>query len=134
MRCCLLPGHGRSVSSSSGEDGGGIDPSVLPPRGDVVAEFASAGRADDCRCCRAAGGGVPCRSCRQGTRTRGSQSGALSQAEEAAEDCPSGTQRESIVNTQRPLPGAPTSGVSDLRDPQPDRLVNFVSRAPIQMS
>jgi hypothetical protein len=57
MRCCLLPGHGRSVSSSSDEEDGGVDPSVLPPRGDVVAEFASAGRANDRRCCRAAGGG-----------------------------------------------------------------------------
>jgi hypothetical protein len=42
-------------------------------------------------------------------------------------------QRESIINTQRPLPGAPTVGVSDPGDPQPDRLVNFVSRAPVQM-
>jgi hypothetical protein len=32
-----------------------------------------------------------------------------------------------------PLPGAPTVGVSDLGDPQPDRLVNFVPRAPVQM-
>jgi hypothetical protein len=42
-------------------------------------------------------------------------------------------QRESIVNTQRPLPGAPTVGVSDPGDPQPNRLVNFVPRAPVQM-
>jgi hypothetical protein len=67
-RCCLLPGHGCSVSSSSGEEGGGANPGVpLPPRGDVVVEFASARRADDRRCCRAAGGGVPCCSCRLGT-------------------------------------------------------------------
>ena len=33
----------------------------LLPRGDAVVEFASAGRANDRRCCRA-GGGVPCRS------------------------------------------------------------------------
>jgi hypothetical protein len=32
-----------------------------------------------------------------------------------------------------PLPGAPPVGVSDLGDPQPDRLVNFVPRAPVQM-
>jgi hypothetical protein len=32
-----------------------------------------------------------------------------------------------------PLPGAPTVGVLDPRDPQPDRLVNFVPRAPVQM-
>jgi hypothetical protein len=33
MRCCLLPGHGCSVSPSSGEEGGGADPGVpLPPR------------------------------------------------------------------------------------------------------
>jgi hypothetical protein len=36
--------------------------------GEDVVEFAAAGRADDRRCrCRAAGEGVPCRSCRQGT-------------------------------------------------------------------
>jgi hypothetical protein len=46
----------------------GANPGVpLPPRGDVVVEFASAGRTDDRRCCRAVGGGVPCRSCRRGT-------------------------------------------------------------------
>jgi hypothetical protein len=39
----------------------------LLPRGDVVIEFAPAERADDRRCCRAVGGGVPCRSCRRGT-------------------------------------------------------------------
>jgi hypothetical protein len=32
-----------------------------------------------------------------------------------------------------PLPGAPIVGVSDPSDPQPDRLMNFVSRAPVQM-
>jgi hypothetical protein len=32
-----------------------------------------------------------------------------------------------------PLPGAPIVGVSDPGDPQPDRLVNFVPRAPVQM-
>jgi hypothetical protein len=32
-----------------------------------------------------------------------------------------------------PLPGAPTVGVSDPGVPQPDRLVNFVPRAPVQM-
>jgi hypothetical protein len=61
----LLPGHGCPVSSSSGEEGGGANPGVpLLPRGKVVVEFAAAGRADDRRCCRAARGGVPCRSCR----------------------------------------------------------------------
>jgi hypothetical protein len=36
--------------------------------GEDVVEFAAAGRADGCRCrCRAAGEGVPCRSCRRGT-------------------------------------------------------------------
>jgi hypothetical protein len=55
-RCRLLPGHGCPVSSSSDEEGGGTNPGVpLPPRGEVVVEFASAGRADDRRCCRAAG-------------------------------------------------------------------------------
>jgi hypothetical protein len=34
--------------------------------GEAVVEFAAAGRAD-CHCCRAARGGVPCRSCRRGT-------------------------------------------------------------------
>jgi hypothetical protein len=64
-RCRLLHGHGCPVSSSSGEEGGGANPSVpLLPRGEVVIEFAAAGRADDRCCCRAAGGGVPCRSCR----------------------------------------------------------------------
>jgi hypothetical protein len=64
----LLPGHGCSVFSSSGEEGGGANPDVpLLPRGDVVVEFASAGRADNCRCCRATRGGVPCRSCHCGT-------------------------------------------------------------------
>jgi hypothetical protein len=39
-----LPGHGCSVSSSSGEEGGGANPGVpLPPWGDAVVEFASAG-------------------------------------------------------------------------------------------
>jgi hypothetical protein len=63
--------------------------------GEDVVEFAAAERADDRRgCCRAAGGGVPCRSCRRGTRTRDSQSGAPSRAEEVAEGSPSGTQWE----------------------------------------
>jgi hypothetical protein len=45
-----------------------VNPDVpLLPRGDAVVEFASAERADDHRCCRVAGGGVPCRSCRRGT-------------------------------------------------------------------
>jgi hypothetical protein len=67
-RCRLLPGHGCPVSPSSGEEGGGANPSVpLSPWGEVVVEFAVAGRADDRRCCRAARGGVPCRSCRRGT-------------------------------------------------------------------
>jgi hypothetical protein len=35
--------------------------------GEVVVEFTAAGRAYDRRCCRAAGGGVPCHSCRRGT-------------------------------------------------------------------
>jgi hypothetical protein len=36
--------------------------------GEEVVEFAVAGRADGCRCCcRAAGGGAPCRSRRRGT-------------------------------------------------------------------
>jgi hypothetical protein len=53
---------------SSGEEGGGANPSVpLLPRGEVIIEFAVAGRADDRRCCRATRGGVPCRSCRHGT-------------------------------------------------------------------
>ena len=39
-----------------------------------------------------------------------------------------------VLSTRsEPLPGAPTVGVSDPGDPQPDRLVNFVSRAPVQM-
>jgi hypothetical protein len=51
-----LPGHGCSVFSFSGEEGGGANPDVpLLTRGDVVIEFASAGRANDRRCCRAAG-------------------------------------------------------------------------------
>jgi hypothetical protein len=43
-RCCPLPSHVCPVSVSSGEEGGGVDPSVLPPRGDpvVVVEFVSA--------------------------------------------------------------------------------------------
>jgi hypothetical protein len=65
--------------------------------GEDVVEFAAAGRADDRRgCCRAAGGGVPCRSCRRGTLTRDSRSGAPSRAEEVAEDYPFGTQREVV--------------------------------------
>jgi hypothetical protein len=73
MRCHLLHGHGCPVSSSSGEEGGGEDPSVpLLPRGEVVVEFAAGGRADDHCCCRAARGVAACRSCRRGTRTRDS--------------------------------------------------------------
>jgi hypothetical protein len=67
-RCRLLPGHGCFVFSSSSEEGGGANPDVpLLPRGHAVVEFASAGRANDRCCCRAARGGVPCRSCRRGT-------------------------------------------------------------------
>jgi hypothetical protein len=67
-KCRLVPGHGCSVFSSSGEEGGRANPDVpLLPRGDAVVEFAAAGRADDRRCCRAARGGVPCCSCRRGT-------------------------------------------------------------------
>jgi hypothetical protein len=67
-RCRLLPGHGCPVSSSCGEEGGGANPdAALPPREEDVVEFAAAGRADDRRCCRAAKGGVPCRSCRRRT-------------------------------------------------------------------
>jgi hypothetical protein len=57
MKCRLVPGHGCSVFSSSSEEGGGANPDVpLLPWGDVVIEFATAGRADDRRCCRAARG------------------------------------------------------------------------------
>jgi hypothetical protein len=68
-RCCLLLGHGCPSSSSYGEEGDGTNPdAALLPRGEDVAEFTAAGRADGYRCrCRAAGEGVPCRSCRQGT-------------------------------------------------------------------
>jgi hypothetical protein len=38
-----------------------------------------------------------------------------------------------LFTRSEPLPGAPTVGVSDPGDPQPDRLVNFVPRAPAQM-
>jgi hypothetical protein len=39
-----------------------------------------------------------------------------------------------VLSTRsEPLPGAPTVGVSDPGDPQPDRLVNLVPRAPVQM-
>jgi hypothetical protein len=38
-----------------------------------------------------------------------------------------------LSTCSEPLPGAPTVGVSDPGDPQPDRLVNLVPRAPIQM-
>jgi hypothetical protein len=63
-----MPGHSCPVSSSSGEECGGTNPGVpLPPRGEVIVEFTSAGRADDRRCCHAARGGVPCRSRRRGT-------------------------------------------------------------------
>jgi hypothetical protein len=68
MRCRLLHGHGCPVSSSSGEECGGANPGVpLLPRWEVVVELVAAGRADCRCCCRAAGGGVPCRSCRQVT-------------------------------------------------------------------
>jgi hypothetical protein len=88
--------HGCPVSSSCGEEGGGANPDApLLPRGDVVVEFAAAGRADDRRGCRAVRGGVPCRSCRRKTRTQDSRSGAPSRAEEVVEDFSSGTQRES---------------------------------------
>jgi hypothetical protein len=68
-RCRLLPGHGCPASSSCSEEGGGTNPdAALPPRGEDVVEFAAAWRADGRRCrCRAAGEGVPCRSCRRGT-------------------------------------------------------------------
>jgi hypothetical protein len=47
------------VSASSSEEGGGANLGVpLPPRGDVVVEFAFAGQADSRRYCRAAEGGV----------------------------------------------------------------------------
>jgi hypothetical protein len=59
LPCLLLLWRGRRrdkpgcCSSAMGED---------------VVEFTAAGRADDRRCCcRAAGEGVPCRSCRRGT-------------------------------------------------------------------
>jgi hypothetical protein len=55
-------------SPSSGEEGGVANPGIpLLPRWEAVVEFAAAGRAVDHRCCRTTGGGVPCRSCRQGT-------------------------------------------------------------------
>jgi hypothetical protein len=38
-----------------------------------------------------------------------------------------------IVNTQQPLPGAPTVGVLDPGDPQPDRPVNLSLCVPAQM-
>jgi hypothetical protein len=39
-----------------------------------------------------------------------------------------------VLSTRsEPLPGAPTVGVLDSGDPQPDRLVNFVLRAPVQI-
>jgi hypothetical protein len=38
-----------------------------------------------------------------------------------------------LLTRSEPLPGAPTVGVLDPRDPQPNRLVNFVSRVPAQM-
>jgi hypothetical protein len=68
-RCCLLPGHDCPVSSSCGEEGGRTNlDAALPPRGEDVVEFATVGRADGRHCrCRAAEGGVPCRSCRRGT-------------------------------------------------------------------
>jgi hypothetical protein len=48
--------------------GGGANPDVPPlPRGDAVVEFASTGRADDHRCCRATKGEVSCHSCRRRT-------------------------------------------------------------------
>jgi hypothetical protein len=41
---------------------------ALPPRGEDIVEFAAAWQADGRCCrCRAAGEGVPCRSCRRGT-------------------------------------------------------------------
>jgi hypothetical protein len=98
MRCRLLPGHGCPASSSCGEEDGGTSlDAALPPRGEDVVEFAAAGQADGRRgCCRTSGEGVPCRSCRRGTRTRDSRSGAPSRAEEVAGDYPSGTQREVV--------------------------------------
>jgi hypothetical protein len=63
------PGHGFPASSSGGEEGGGTNPdAALPPRGEDVAKSAATGQADGRRCrYRAAGEGVPCRSCRRGT-------------------------------------------------------------------
>jgi hypothetical protein len=68
-RCRLLPSHGCPASSSCGEEGDGTNPdAALPPRGEDVVESAAVGRADSRRCrCRAAGEGVPCRSCCRGT-------------------------------------------------------------------
>jgi hypothetical protein len=38
-----------------------------------------------------------------------------------------------LFTRSEPLPGTPTVGVSDPGDPQPNRLVNFVSCVPTQM-
>jgi hypothetical protein len=40
---------------------------------------------------------------------------------------------EVLSTRSDPLPGAPTVGVSDPEDPQPNRLVNFMSRVPARM-
>jgi hypothetical protein len=45
----------------------------------------------------------------------------------------SGPTANEVSTRSVPLPSVPTVGVLDPGDPQPDRLVNFVPRAPVQM-
>jgi hypothetical protein len=110
MRCRLLLGHGCAASSSVGGEGDGIDPdAALPPRGEDVVDSAAVGRADGRRCrCRAAEEGVPCRSCSvPGWR--------------CCWRLPIWSLTRSCSSTRsRPLPGAPTVGVSTPGGPWTD--------------
>jgi hypothetical protein len=129
-----LHGHGCPVYVSSGEEGGGVDPAVpLPPRGDVVIEFVSPGEPTTVVVVVLRGKEYHVVAAIAGHELKTPK----------AEHRPGLKRLLKIVHLELngkvlstrsvPLPGVPTVGVSDPGDPQPDRLVNFVSRAPVQM-
>jgi hypothetical protein len=110
--CRLLPGHG-CPSSTYGEEGGGTNPdAALPPRGEDIIEFATAGLADGRRCCYRA--------------ARGEEYHVVAAVEGHELETPEAEHRPIWNSTgscsstrSRPLPGAPTVGVSTPGGPGP---------------
>jgi hypothetical protein len=113
-----LPDNGCLVSLSFSEEGGRVNPSVpLSPRGDVVVGFDSAGRANNRRCCRAAGEEYHVIAVIGGHELETPKAEHRPGLKRLLKIVHLELNEKILLTRSEPLPGAPTVGVLDPRGP-----------------